>query len=154
MDKRIFQFDPLIGCPFDDSEMKMVNSWGGFFVGDQVKFSCPPKPGARPRYRIQGKVVAIGDNAKFLDGDPFTAFAVRVGKRVYIKTHHDVYHVSNEMDTRKARILIDILFKIMQRYWESHHGNLDEEIFVFFEKAKVIYNAQDSSSLTKAIQNV
>ena len=94
MDKSIFGYDPDIGCPFDDSEMEMVESWKGFSVGDTVEFRQDPDyMGTCYNPWIRGIVIAIGVNAKFLDGDPFVAFSLRVEGNLLFKTHRDIHHV-------------------------------------------------------------
>lgn len=93
MDKNIFAYDPLIGCPFDDSEMQMVESWKGFSVGTMVEFLGPNDIGTTRHLRIRGIISAIGENAKYFDGKPFVAFAIQVKDGIYFKTHQDIYHV-------------------------------------------------------------
>lgn len=93
MDKSIFGYDPIIGCPFDDSEMKMVESWKGFVIGSKVEFRGPNKLGTVEFPLVQGEIIAIGENAKYLNGAPFIAFAVRVENGVCFKTHRDIWHV-------------------------------------------------------------
>lgn len=86
-DKSIFGFDPIIGCPFDDSEMQMVEEWRGFRVGMQVAFR------KLPMHIFQGEVVAIGQNAKYLNGTSFTAFAVKIENVIHFTTHREVHHI-------------------------------------------------------------
>ena len=93
MDKSIFGYDPIIGCPFDDSEMKMVEKWKGFSVGDTIEFKGPSELGTRHHPWIQGKIIAIGVNAKYLNGAPFIAFAVQVEKSVRFITQHNIHHI-------------------------------------------------------------
>ncbi|MEK7659638.1 MAG: hypothetical protein AAB343_00345 [Patescibacteria group bacterium] len=57
-------------------------------------------------------------------------------------------------NSRKAGALLEIIFRMINRYRESHSGNLDEEIFNFFEKAKRVYYAKDRYFLTRAIKNI
>ena len=94
MDKRVFVSDPLIGCPFDDSEMRMVQNYKEFSVGNTVEFQGPNELGTTHRPWIRGKIIAIGKNAKLWNGDPFVAFAVQVGENVYIKTHRDIRRIT------------------------------------------------------------
>lgn len=77
MGKAIFAFDPIIGCPFDDSELVMVETHDGRSVGERVTFKGPNKLGTRVHPIKTGKIVAIGANAKYGDGQSFTAFAVQ-----------------------------------------------------------------------------
>lgn len=86
-DKSIFGFDPAIGGPFDDSEMKMVEEWRGFKVGMQVGVNIFPKNDAH------GKIVAVGEDAKYLNGKRFTAFAVEIDEVTLIATHKEIYHI-------------------------------------------------------------
>lgn len=57
-------------------------------------------------------------------------------------------------NSRKANALLEIIFRMINRYRESHPGNLDEEIFKFFEKAKRVHYAEDPDSLNKAIGDI
>ena len=56
--------------------------------------------------------------------------------------------------SRKADALLEIIFRMINRYRESHPGNLDEEIFRLFEKAKRVHWAEDRDSLIRAIENI
>jgi hypothetical protein len=93
MDKNVFGYDPIIGCPFDDSAMAMVESWKGFTVGTVVEFRGQNKLGTMAQPLVQGEIIAIGENAKYLNGDPFTAFMIRTGNTVHFKTHREIWHV-------------------------------------------------------------
>lgn len=55
---------------------------------------------------------------------------------------------------RKARALMIVIQKMMARYQNRHSGDLDEDIFKLFEKAKVVNWAEDHESLVRAIENV
>lgn len=55
---------------------------------------------------------------------------------------------------RKAGALMVVISKMIAKYQNCHSGNLDEEIFKLFEKAKRIHHAEDRNSLTKAIENI
>lgn len=57
-------------------------------------------------------------------------------------------------DSRKAKALMIIVQKMIARYQNSHSGNLDEEIFKLFEKAKRVHRAEEHNSLTEAIENI
>ncbi|MFY9492953.1 MAG: hypothetical protein WAP55_00490 [Minisyncoccia bacterium] len=57
-------------------------------------------------------------------------------------------------DARKANALLEIIFRMINRYRESHPGNLDEEIFKLFEKAKRVHYAENRDSLDEAIKNI
>ncbi len=89
MGKSIFH-QPIIGCPFDDSDMTMVNAEGGISLGQCVSFLGPNKLGTMIFPRIRGKVIAIGKNAKYLNGDPFTALIIHAGRKVFFKTAREV----------------------------------------------------------------
>lgn len=58
------------------------------------------------------------------------------------------------IDSTRARVLMIIIEKMIATYQNSHRGNLDEEIFKLFEKAKTVSHAKDYESLTEAINNV
>lgn len=90
MEKQVFAGDPFIGCPFDDSKMQMVESWKGLSLGDLVEFEGLNDRGI---VWLQGEIIAIGENARYLNGCPFVAFAIRVGTSTYLKTHREVHHV-------------------------------------------------------------
>lgn len=83
----IFGFDPAIGCPFDDSEMKMVEEWRGFKIGMQVDFS------PIHRQQLRGEIISIGENAKHFDGTPFVAFAIKASDGIHCQTHRGIFHV-------------------------------------------------------------
>ncbi len=55
---------------------------------------------------------------------------------------------------RKARALMIVIEKMIARYQNSHTGNLDEEIFKLYEKAKRVCWAKKDNSLTEAIKNI
>lgn len=93
MGKSIFGYDPIIGCPFDDSALEMVDNWRGFSIGDTVEFLGHNELGTTHHPLIRGEVIAIGENAKYWDGEPFVAFAVRVKGSICFKTHRDIHHV-------------------------------------------------------------
>ena len=90
MGAAIFGYDPIIGCPFDDSVMKIVEEVGPYKVGKRVTFRGPNKLGTMVFPTIRGRIIAIGDNAKYLNGEPFTALAVQVGSRICFKHGKDV----------------------------------------------------------------
>lgn len=90
MGAAIFGYDPLLGCPFDDSEMKIVEESNGFRLGSWVTFRGPNHLGTMVFPTIRGRIIAIGENAKYLNGDPFTALAVQVGSGIYFKHGSDV----------------------------------------------------------------
>lgn len=98
--KHFFESHPFIGCPFDASGMRMVEEWRGFKVGMQAEFS------GLGSSQNRGTIVAIGENAKYLDGAVFTAFAVQVGQRIHIKTHREIWHVLDaEIDAEDVVII-------------------------------------------------
>lgn len=83
----IFGFDLAIGCPFDDSQMELVEEWNGFKVGMKVgipKFPCGI---------LRGEIIAIGDKAKYLKGEPFVAFAVKTVDTIYFKRDGEIVHI-------------------------------------------------------------
>ncbi|MFA5997049.1 MAG: hypothetical protein WC791_01015 [Candidatus Paceibacterota bacterium] len=81
-----FGFDPVIGCPFDDSEMKQVEEWRGFKVGAQVDILT------REHSTLRGEILTIGENGKFFDGKPFVAFAVKTNEGIKFRTHQEILH--------------------------------------------------------------
>jgi hypothetical protein len=89
MGKAVFAFDPFIGCPFDDSELVMVENHDSRSVGERVKFKGPNKLGTRVHPIKNGKIVAIGANAKYLNGERFTAFAVQSAGGIRFMTEKD-----------------------------------------------------------------
>ena len=90
MGKAIFGYDPLIGCPFDDSEMKLVEESGGLKVGGKVQFRGLNKIGTMNFPTVRGRILTIGDNAKYLNGDAFVALAIQVGSTIHFKTATDI----------------------------------------------------------------
>jgi hypothetical protein len=70
VDKTAFNADPFIGCPFDSSDIELVQDGRGLSVGQQVEFQTPSG------WKL-GTVAFIGANAKYCDGTSFTAFVVR-----------------------------------------------------------------------------
>lgn len=88
--KCAFGYDPLIGCPFDDSEMRVVPQSGEYRLRDMVSFLGRNKSGTSDKPVIRGKIVAIGENAKYLNGDAFTILAIQVGGNVYYKHSTDL----------------------------------------------------------------
>lgn len=57
-------------------------------------------------------------------------------------------------DYQKARGLMIVIEKMIARYQNSHSGNLDEEIFKLFEKAKRVHYAENRDSITEAIESI
>lgn len=47
-----------------------------------------------------------------------------------------------------------VIEKLIARYQNSHGGNLNEDIFKLFEKAKRVHHAKDQASLTEAINDI
>ena len=90
MGAAIFGYDPVIGCPFDDTEMKIVEEVGAYKVGGRVPFRGRNQLGTMEFPAVRGRIIAIGDNAKYGNGEPFTALAVQVGSGVHIKHGSDV----------------------------------------------------------------
>jgi hypothetical protein len=90
MGAKIFNYDPLLGCPFDPSAMRMVESASGFSLGDKVSFRGLNKVGTMIFPTVKGRIIAIGENAKYHNGDSFTAIAVQVGRSVFFKTAKEV----------------------------------------------------------------
>ncbi len=87
---QVFNADPFIGCPFDSSDMQLVETHGRHSVGGPAKFEGLNDIGTRNHPVLEGEILAIGENAKYLDGQPFTAFAIKVDDRVYFKTESDL----------------------------------------------------------------
>lgn len=54
-------------------------------------------------------------------------------------------------DTKKMNALMEVIFKMIHRYRESHPRSLDKEIFRLFEKAKRIHYAENRDSLDEVI---
>lgn len=65
---------------------------------------------------------------------------------------HGVMETPN--DARRAMALMIVIGMMITRYQNVHSGNLDEEIFRLFEKAKRVHYAGDHSSLDKVIENI
>lgn len=65
---------------------------------------------------------------------------------------HGIMETPN--DSKRARALMTIIHKIIVTYQNSHRGNLDEEIFRLFEKAKMVSFAEDHNSLVEAIKKI
>ena len=57
-------------------------------------------------------------------------------------------------DSKRARALMIVIHKMIAMYQNSHRGNLNEEIFKLFEKAKTVSFAEDHKSLAEAINNI
>ena len=57
-------------------------------------------------------------------------------------------------DSKRARALMIVIHKMIAMYQNSHRGNLNEEIFKLFEKAKTVSFAEDHESLAEAINNI
>lgn len=56
--------------------------------------------------------------------------------------------------SRKANALLEIIFRMIHQYRESHPRNLDEKIFLLFEKAKRVHYAENWKSLDDAIEDI
>jgi hypothetical protein len=65
---------------------------------------------------------------------------------------HGILETSD--DSKRSRALMIVIEKIIATYQNSHRGNLDEEVFKLYEKAKRIKFAKDHDSLTEAIKNI
>ncbi|OGM94220.1 hypothetical protein A2524_00935 [Candidatus Wolfebacteria bacterium RIFOXYD12_FULL_48_21] len=57
-------------------------------------------------------------------------------------------------DSKRARALMLVIHKMIAMYQNSHHGNLNEDIFKLFEKAKMVSFADDREALAEAIDNI
>ncbi len=57
-------------------------------------------------------------------------------------------------DAKRAKALMIVIKKIIAMYQNSHSGNLNEEIFILFEKAKSVHYAGGRDSLDEAIKNI
>ncbi len=86
----IFDRDPFIACPFDRSEMRIVTESGEVRTGALVAFHHVG-PGL-----FFGTVRAIGENAKYEDGDAFTALVIESDGSSYLKTADDVSPIDLE----------------------------------------------------------
>ncbi len=89
MGTAIFGFDPIIGCPFDDSEMEMVESDGRRKIGDHYFFLGPNRLGTMEFPVVRGRIIAIGEGAKYLNGECFTALAIQVGASIVFKSRQE-----------------------------------------------------------------
>ena len=56
--------------------------------------------------------------------------------------------------SKRARALMSVIHKMIAMYQNSHHGNLNEDIFKLFEKAKAVSFADDRKALAEAIKNI
>lgn len=74
-----FYFDPFIGCPFDTSELTLVDEVDGYKRKQSVILN---KLGTD----IPGTLYAIGVNAKYLDGNKFTAVIIKVDTQYHLAT--------------------------------------------------------------------
>lgn len=80
----IFETDPFIQCPFDSSELKVVESHDGVSVGDHVTFLMEKGPEACT-------IKHIGKKAKYCNGDYFTALLVqRADGREALRTTKEI----------------------------------------------------------------
>jgi hypothetical protein len=57
----------------------------------------------------------------------------------------------DNLDSKKMRALMIIILKMITRYQRIHTGDLDEEIFRLFEKAKTIKFAEKEKDFEDAI---
>jgi len=57
-------------------------------------------------------------------------------------------------EAKRATALIAIIEKIITTYQSIHAGNLKEDIFKLFEKAKRVHYANDRDSLSAAIKDI
>ncbi|MEK7114854.1 MAG: hypothetical protein AAB847_00630 [Patescibacteria group bacterium] len=57
-------------------------------------------------------------------------------------------------DVKRAKALMIVVQKMIAMYQNSHSGNLDDNIFKLFEKAKRVHYAEDRDSLNEAIKNI
>ncbi len=57
-------------------------------------------------------------------------------------------------ETTRANVLWLAIEKLITQYRNSHDGNLDEEMFRLFEKAKAVDRAEDLKSQNAAIENL
>lgn len=77
-------FDPIIGSPFDSTELRDVQSSGGLEVGQSVEFPHVTET-------FSGKVIYIGENAKHWDGATHTALLIqREDRGIYLKKAAEV----------------------------------------------------------------
>ena len=57
-------------------------------------------------------------------------------------------------DTTRAQVFMIIIERMIARYQNRHAGNLDEEMFKLFEKAKRVHYARDRDSLDEAVKDI
>ncbi|MDB5260222.1 MAG: hypothetical protein JWN37_453 [Candidatus Nomurabacteria bacterium] len=150
----IFSTDPIIGCPFDPSEMEMVEIGGnGQRVGEWLYFR-DTKRGSTEERTKRGRILAIGRNAKFLSralnskGLRFTAYAVQMGARVVIKRRIEGWPQWRE----------DLLMRIETHRWDAaantlvcstidHNGDWEQKDFdcyhAMFQHPTVLAHAKE-----------
>lgn len=58
------------------------------------------------------------------------------------------------MEERRKLALMIIIEKMVARYQNQHRNNLDEKIFVLFEKAKRVYRAENIEILMDAVKDL
>lgn len=60
-----------------------------------------------------------------------------------------------ELESKKARALMEVIDRMIQRYRNAHDtGDLDENLFRLFLEAKDIHHAQDVASLEVVVKRV
>lgn len=86
---------------------------------------------------------------------------VRDGNRGYDEVIDTLQAIKSEPkprrlagDAQEARALMIIIEMIIGRYQNSRRGDLDEEIFRLFEKAKRVRSAENHESLIRAIEDI
>jgi hypothetical protein len=82
----LFNYDPFIGCPFDNSQLALTDECAGFKVGDKVSFLTLDLDEVS---KVKGKIVAIGKNAKSKSGI-FTIVAIQSGSRLFFKASKEI----------------------------------------------------------------
>lgn len=60
--------------------------------------------------------------------------------------------INERLTEKKEMALMVIIQRMLARYQEIHLMHLDEEMFVFFEKAKRIHNAKEFLTIKDAIE--
>lgn len=72
-------------------------------------------------------------------------------KAILLEQKHEAEAASGKPENLKASALMEAIHRIIVLYQRQHAGNLDEDIFRIFERAKTISFAQDDKQLNAAI---
>lgn len=82
-DSSIFETDPFIGCPFETDEMVVVKEHKGYKTEQKVKFQ-------KLNEVLEGEIYAIGEKAKYGDGNYFTALIIKENNSYHLCTFDDI----------------------------------------------------------------